>query len=203
MEISSIFLIIALFVLTSLFISRPLFIKDEVNPATAKDILDHERSTLLTERERILSALQELDLDEAMGKIPEGVYPDQRDLLIKEGVDVFRRLDSLQFGEVKGNHNGLLDSLKENLLTVQEQSQNQGLPNPELSATALEGNFSNEGIEADPTTEIILPNDELEIMIANRRRNQKEKSAGFCTNCGGSLRISDRYCYKCGSKVSW
>ena len=46
------------------------------------------------------------------------------------------------------------------------------------------------------------PNDELEILLANRRRSRQEKSAGFCPKCGGTLQKSDQFCPKCGAGLA-
>ena len=46
------------------------------------------------------------------------------------------------------------------------------------------------------------PNDELEILLANRRRSKHEKSAGFCPKCGGPLQKSDHFCPKCGAGLA-
>jgi predicted amidophosphoribosyltransferase len=43
--------------------------------------------------------------------------------------------------------------------------------------------------------------DDLETLLANRRRARSEKSAGFCSQCGGPFQKSDRFCPKCGAKV--
>lgn len=53
-------------------------------------------------------------------------------------------------------------------------------------------------IEPNP----VDPNDELEIMLANRRRSRQEKSAGFCPKCGGTLQKSDQFCPKCGAGLA-
>jgi hypothetical protein len=45
------------------------------------------------------------------------------------------------------------------------------------------------------------PNDELEILLANRRRSRQGKSAGFCPKCGGTLQKSDQFCPKCGAEL--
>ena len=45
------------------------------------------------------------------------------------------------------------------------------------------------------------PDDELEALLANRRRERQEKSAGFCPQCGGALQQSDRFCPKCGASL--
>lgn len=43
--------------------------------------------------------------------------------------------------------------------------------------------------------------DEIEALIADRRRKREEKSAGFCPRCGKVLRKSDQFCPSCGEKV--
>jgi hypothetical protein len=46
------------------------------------------------------------------------------------------------------------------------------------------------------------PNDELEILLANRRRSKQGKSAGFCPKCGVALQKSDQFCPKCGAGLA-
>jgi hypothetical protein len=100
MDLGSIFVIAAIAFLAAIFIGQPFLNgkeKDELVPAskTVAD-QDHERSALLAERDRLLTALQELDFDNALGKIPEEDYPVQRAVLLKSGADVLRRLDELE-----------------------------------------------------------------------------------------------------------
>jgi hypothetical protein len=49
--------------------------------------------SLLSERERILVALQELDFDYSLGKIPAEEYTLQRADLVERGAQVLRQLD--------------------------------------------------------------------------------------------------------------
>jgi len=44
--------------------------------------------------------------------------------------------------------------------------------------------------------------DDLEALIATRRRERQEKSGGFCPQCGGTVVQSDRFCPKCGYSLS-
>jgi len=46
------------------------------------------------------------------------------------------------------------------------------------------------------------PNDELEILLASRRRSRQGKSAGFCPKCGSTLQKSDQFCPKCGAGLA-
>ena len=50
------------------------------------------------------------------------------------------------------------------------------------------------------------PDDELEALIANRRRSMKEnnepKTGGFCPQCGNCVNENDRFCPKCGKALA-
>jgi predicted amidophosphoribosyltransferase len=43
--------------------------------------------------------------------------------------------------------------------------------------------------------------DDIESLIAARRSERKEKSAGFCPNCGRPILSSDRFCPHCGKVI--
>ena len=98
MDIGSILLLLALLVLIGLFIARPLIDRETVVVSPQEDQQEHEISTLLAERDRILTALNELDFDHALGKIPEQQYPAQRAILLQQGADVLRKLDEYDQG---------------------------------------------------------------------------------------------------------
>jgi hypothetical protein len=97
MEPVSLFLLLILLGLIVLFVTRPFYKRRRIRAVEN----DQEMSSLLAERERLLTALQELDFDQSLGKIPAEDYPTQRVLLIQQGVDVLRRLDSLSSQTVK------------------------------------------------------------------------------------------------------
>ena len=90
MELGAFFLILALAVLVGMFISRPFF---GVVSARAEKVEDHQHSALLAERDRLLTALQELDFDHQLGKIPAEDYPPQRAVLTHAAAEVLRQLD--------------------------------------------------------------------------------------------------------------
>jgi hypothetical protein len=48
---------------------------------------------------------------------------------------------------------------------------------------------------------VAAPDDDLEILLANRRRVRQDKAAGFCPKCGGPVQKSDLFCPKCGTKI--
>jgi len=104
METTSILLILTVLLLTAAFISRPFFIKDprylrKVNPVdgAAKEKMDHIHSSLLAEKERILSSIQELDFDYSLHKVPEDLYPIQRAELLQQAAGLLKELEDMGF----------------------------------------------------------------------------------------------------------
>lgn len=99
MEIGAVFIILALAILAGLYISRPF--SDEraqghyLKHKTALSQAEQRHSALLAERDRLLAALQELDFDHQLGKIPAEDYPSQRAGLVKSSVDVLKALDEI------------------------------------------------------------------------------------------------------------
>ena len=92
MDISAAFLLLALVVMVGVFIAQP-FTERYTRYITSQD---REFSALMAEHERIISALQDLDLDQSLGKIPAGDYPTQRASLIKRGAAILERIDGYQ-----------------------------------------------------------------------------------------------------------
>ena len=91
MQLVSIFLVLAIAVFVALYLYAP-FRERRARSVTAEE---HELSTLLAERERTLNALQELDFDYKLGKVPEEDYPTQRLFLLQKGAEILKRLDEL------------------------------------------------------------------------------------------------------------
>jgi hypothetical protein len=52
-------------------------------------------SSLEAERERVLSSIQEMDMDYTMGKILKEDYEAERSVLIAQGADTMRQIDAL------------------------------------------------------------------------------------------------------------
>ena len=89
MDIGSILAILALAIFVFAFIVRPLFEVEGIKDT----YYGRELSSLLAERERILTILQELDVDYAMGKIVERDYGEQRSNLVTRGATVLKNID--------------------------------------------------------------------------------------------------------------
>ncbi len=172
MEPGAIFLILAVLVLVGLFVSRPFI---ESRRAYAVSAEEHELSHLLAERDSLITALQELDFDHVLGKIPAEDYPNMRAALLTHAADVLRRIDELQ---------------------PQKTSVADAESRVEAAIAAR---------RADASAAAQLPasasDDDLEARIAARRAQRKEKSGGFCPNCGKPVLRSDRFCPSCGKAV--
>jgi hypothetical protein len=168
MDLGSIFLILGILILVLLFISQPL----AQHKATAISEEEHEYSALLAERDRVINSLQELDFDHTLGKIPEGVYPSQRAILLHRGAALLRQIDEYH-----------------------------GLNNDDNMVARLESEIETSRVEPADTIKAPI-DDELETMIANRRRAREERSGGFCPQCGNPLKQSDRFCPKCGNPLN-
>ena len=90
MELSSILFLLGFLLLTAAFVGWPF-----LQTVYSRSSDDHARSSLLAERERLLTALSELDFDHSLGKIPAEDYQPERDNLVRLGAEVMRKLDQI------------------------------------------------------------------------------------------------------------
>jgi hypothetical protein len=164
MDLSAIFFVLAVLILVGMYLYAPFIGRTR----RLGSVEGHQASSLLAERDRIVNALQELDFDYKLGKIPAEDYPVQRTELLQKGADILRQLDELQ--PVK-------------IARADAQSRLE-------SAVAA----------SEPPAR--LTDDDLESLIATRRKLRKEKSAGFCPRCGQPVLLVDRFCPGCGKSLS-
>jgi hypothetical protein len=176
MDIGSILLLLGICIVVFLFVYQPFMDarKQKVLVTEALPVLEKEMhvSSLMAERDRILLALQELEFDYNLGKIPEEDYPIQRQFLLKRGAEVIKTLD-----EIKGN------SSEDNVIQQIE--------------TALEENRA-DGPKFETKTEKDL---DIESLIAARKRSKEVKPDGFCPKCGKPISKNDKFCSKCGTPL--
>ena len=178
MDLGSLFLVVALAILVGIYVAQP-FMKHSkaerlVPKASRAASSDHERSVLLAERDRILTALHELDFDHALGKIPEEDYPLQRVEMLKAGANILKQLDGIEPGQ----------------------------NSKELSAEdRVEAAVTARRADARRITNAGRGLDELDQAINGRRRQKQEKSAGFCPKCGSPVQKSDVHCSRCGATL--
>jgi rubrerythrin len=135
----------------------------------------HEISALKAERDRVINSLQELDFDFSLGKIPEGEYPEQRAALLQKGADILRKLDEL--APVSSS------------ATDAEARIEKATAAGRADAGAM-------------TPILITSDDDIESMIAARRKDHKGKSAGFCPKCGTPVLVTDKFCPSCGKSLN-
>jgi hypothetical protein len=158
MEPGAIFLVLAVLIIVGIYLYAPFterIVQTDMDES-------HEISALKAERDRVINALQELDFDFRLGKIPAEDYPEQRNTLLQKGADVLRQLDEIETD-----------------LTPS--------PSPDRRGELVESK---------------IKNDELEAMLAARRKEKKSKSAGFCPQCGRPVLATDRFCPSCGKALS-
>ena len=103
MDLGAIFLLILVFVFILFFVTRPFFVRQRVH-SVEKTEKSQKLSSLLAERERLLTAIQELDSDQALDKIPAEDYSSQRDELLQKGAEVLRQIDVLTLHSDKGKN---------------------------------------------------------------------------------------------------
>ena len=183
MDIGSILLLLALLVPIGLFIARPLIDRQSDEFTPQDDQQEHEISTLLAERDRVLTALHELDFDHALGKIPEQDYPVQRALLLRRGAEVLRKLD--EYDQVAPAND--MEARVEQAIAERR---------------AMSGSQTEVVAENFSPVLVAEAEDEVEIQLAQRRRARQDKSAGFCPQCGRPIQKSDRFCPNCGFAIA-
>jgi zinc-ribbon domain len=131
-----------------------------------------EISSLMAERDRVINSLQELDFDFKLGKIPDEDYPTQRAELLQKGADILRKLDALQ---------------------------PQPISDEEVEARierAAAAHRADAAVKTEPPSD-----DEIESMLAARRKERKGRSAGFCPKCGKAVLVTDQFCASCGKAL--
>jgi zinc-ribbon domain len=169
MELTAIFFSLAILILVGIYLYAP-FMERRARRVTEEE---HELSALMAERDRVINALQELDFDFKLGKIPEDDYPLQRSTLLQKGADILRKIDSL---------------------APQVTSAQDTEARLERAIAARRADASLARVE--------VSDDDIESMISSRRKTRKNKSAGFCPRCGKPVMVTDRFCPSCGKSLS-
>jgi hypothetical protein len=94
MDLGAVLLLLIVLFSVILFIIQPFTKNWRVRTQSSQAV-----SALLTERERALSDLLDLDFDKEIGKIPTNEYSIRRAILIQKGSDILRKLDKVQVEE--------------------------------------------------------------------------------------------------------
>jgi len=196
--IGSLFLILAVGLAAGLFVMQP-FIRRQflgVRAGEGEDQkLDHQRSALPAEHDRVLVALHDLDFDSALGKVPKEDFQAQRASLLMAGGEALRRLEALDRDGQSSDQDGL--SMEDRI----EAAVAARRADTELSREYQVMNHVEAPAVAVNGLKEVKARDELEDMIASRKRQRKGSAAGFCPRCGRPVQKSDKFCSHCGSTI--
>ena len=173
MDIGSILILLSILVAAGFFIIQPLLEKQAV--AISEE--EHIYSTLMAERDRILEAIEELEFDFNLGKIPETDFPGRRAILYQQGAEILKQIDEFE------ERLPLPAQNRDDLLEAAIQARRQNEPDK---------------VRRQPVRE----DDEIETLLAARRREKQDQSGGFCHQCGQAYQLSDKFCSKCGAVLS-
>ena len=95
MELGAILFSLAMVLLVAAYVLRPI----ARNSQSGNRATNYQLFRLQAERDRVLTSIQDLDMDHSMGKVPEEHYQEQRKALAMGGADILRQIDELQLGE--------------------------------------------------------------------------------------------------------
>jgi hypothetical protein len=100
LDTGSLLLILSIIIVVGLVVSRPFF--SDSLPKNSGKLLDDEMtgdelavSDLAAEKDHAFTAIQELDTDYSLGKIPEEEYNIQREVYKAAAAQILRRIDDL------------------------------------------------------------------------------------------------------------
>ncbi len=153
---------------------------------------ERRRSELLARRETLLTALRELDLDYAVGKIPEDEYQERRTAWLREGARLLRELDRLE----------------QELAARPAQAPSEAAAQARIEALLEQRRrertraaITEQGVAPEQAArQVTLPagDDMVEDLLLARRRQRRARFVGFCPHCGAPFQQNDRFCGKCG-----
>ncbi len=165
MDIGALLILLAILLLMMAYLVQPF-----LTPRRRRVTMEEKRySSLMAEYERVLGALQELDFDHRLGKIPEEEYPLLRAELLKKGTALLQELEALRERISEAEAERRLEATLEERHAQRTQESSAG-----------------------------LSDEELERLLARRRAARKGKGEGFCPACGHPFMEGDRFCSSCG-----
>jgi NADH pyrophosphatase NudC (nudix superfamily) len=199
MDLAALFFTLAILVLVAMYLYAPLT-QRYTRPIAEEE---HELSALMAERDRVINALQELDFDFKLGKIPSEDYPTQRTNLLQKGANVLRKIDELTINERSSSKPEAAKHQKK--ISRRQAKLLETAPGISITAESTEDRLE-QAIAARRADSSIrkreLTDDDIESIISARRMKHKEKSAGFCPKCGKPVLQSDRFCPSCGKALA-
>mgnify|MGYP001195538496 CR=1 FL=1 len=94
MSFPAVVVLIFVFLLSGIVIMRP-FLEDMDGESLPQEVYP-ELDSLLAEKERLLSAIEELDRDHQLSRISDDDYSNSRERLVHQTARVFQKLDQIQ-----------------------------------------------------------------------------------------------------------
>ncbi len=184
MDLGSLFLGLALLLVVAFVVALPV-----IERKGRREMTMGETDRLIARREDVLTALRDLDFDHATGKISDEDYAPQRAVLVAEGTDVLKQLDS------QGTRHRPKDDGIEGLVAARRRSKVAGAQDP--IEAQIEARRQRKSASASACPSCATP-----VEAADR----------FCKKCGWTLRSScpscgtpastqDRFCAKCGARL--
>ena len=202
MEIGALLILAAIALGVGFYLAIPFL---DPRPTASAGAREHELSHLLAERDRFFIALEELDFSYSLGKVPDEADPGQRARLLHDGAEVLRQIDALEWSALGAGEAGS----KSAPITVETSEANAearieeavAARRADASAGSPFRDFAAQGPAPQGSPAIGLGDDEIESRVAARRSERRDKSGGFCPNCGKAILVSDKFCPHCGRAI--
>jgi len=206
MDIGAILIGLAALILVVFLVSQPL-----VDRRQAREKTLSEADRLRDERDRILTALRDLDFDHASGKVLEEDYAPLRASLVAEGAAVLKQLDELKPpvpAAAQPTGAQLEDQLEQAIATRRHGAGAGTAPADSAIADEAERAIAARRRRSAPGASTMADSpasaDAVEQAIAARRRRSRAAADGakvYCSQCGQAAFPGDKFCAKCGAPL--
>jgi hypothetical protein len=151
MEFGSVLIVIFIFLLSGFYILRPFLVSTDTGGRAGSTL----RDSLVAERERLLLAIEELDLEFELKKISSDEHARNREFLLFEAAKVIKEID----------------------------------------------NLPKKGAAKQKETAPVRDDNDLEKMIADRRKQLKGDKSMKCPHCGEAVDKGGQFCSHCGGAL--
>jgi hypothetical protein len=192
MDLASLVLGLALLLLVAFYVVRPL-----VEGRALRERQPGPADSLLAERERILTALRDLDFDYATGKLVDEDFVGPRAELLAHGAQVLRQLDAL--GVDAHADNGHADDADHEPAVSAVPAAGKPAPDDEIEQAVARRRRERANRQAPP---VPGTDDEIEAAVAPRRAGRTAHEGGaalVCSECHTPAQPGDRFCARCGT----
>lgn len=92
MAVSSFLIVLGIFILTGVIIIRPFLVETDTRGAQ----MPRKYDSLTAERERLLSSIEDLDLEFDLEKISSVEHTRNRDILLSQAAEIIKQVDKLE-----------------------------------------------------------------------------------------------------------